>query len=126
GESILPKCEQATVADHRRLLDLVERFEGEQSSRILAHWLASQPEGAWVVRGDDGDVTAFMFIARLDATSGVDLGEDPIARAIWNHIQDREILGASGVSTIMRFVVDANTYQGVSPQLGAFAVTLLR
>ena len=125
-ESILPRCEPATIADHQQLLALLERYEGEQSARILAHWLAVQPEGAWVIRGDGGRVTAFMFIVRLDAAGGVDLGEDSITRAIWRFVQERKILGTRGAATIMRFVVDADTYQGISPEIGAFAVALLR
>src|SRR5690606_18316301 len=57
---------------------------------------------------------------------GVDLGDDPIMSAIWSYVQKRKILGSNAVATVTRFVVDAETYQGVSPQLGALAVTLLR
>lgn len=126
GPTMLSRCEPATPADYGRMLTLVHAYEGEPSRRILAHWLETQPDGAFVVRDEAGGVAAFMFIAKLKACGKVDVGEDHIARAIWRYLQEQRLPGPGGVATIMRFVVDARTYQALSPQIAALAVALLQ
>lgn len=126
AESILPRCERAVSSDHPHMLSLVEQYEGESSARLLKRWLDVQPQGAWVVRGDADKVVAFMFIATLQAEKGIDPVEDPIAKEIWTYLHKRRMLQADGAATLMRFVVDAETYQDISPPIAAFAVTMIR
>ena len=86
SEAVLPKTEQATQADFPRLLALVRQHEGEASAKVLTHWLQHQPEGAWLIRGDDGQVSAFTFIARLDHSSEAAILKDPVTRTIWEYL----------------------------------------
>ena len=118
-ESILPRCEPATIADHQQLLALLERYEGEQSARILAHWLAVQPEGAWVIRGDGGEVAPRSCSSCvLDAAGGVDLGEIPSRVAIWSLSKNERFSEPVAWRRSRVSSSTPNTYQGISPQIG--------
>lgn len=126
AQAILPMCEPATPADHRQMIALVRRWEGDESARHLSHWLRVQPGGAQVIRDEYGNVAAFMFIARLDGTGNTDITADPVVQAIWEHLQRQNIPTPDGVVTVMRFVVHAQRHQELSPEIGAFAVALLQ
>lgn len=123
---VLPKAEQATPADHPQLLALVRHFEGEASADVLAHWLRYQPQGAWLMRGDDGRVTAFTLIVRLDGQSEAHTRADPLTRRIWEYLQKNDLLQPNDVATVSRFVIDAEKYQDITPQIASFAMFLLR
>lgn len=126
GEPILPACEPATQGDHARLLSIIEHHEGENSARILAYWLERQPEGAWLVRGSDGQAQAFILTVCLDQSSEADTHRDPTIRAIWEYLQKKSLLKPGDVAAVTRFIVDNETYQTVSPRTASFIVTLLR
>lgn len=123
---VLPKTEPAKATDYPRMLELVQHYEGQESGRTLVHWLHHQPESAWVIRGDDGQSAAFCLIVRLDRRTESRARADPLTRAIWDYLERNNLLGSSDVATVTRFVVDAETYQDVSPRIASMALTLLR
>lgn len=123
---LLPKTEPATEADYPRMLDLLRHYEGEESARLLEHWLWHQPEGAWVIRGEGGELSAFMQIVRLDRSIEEQVLVDPVTRLVWEYLQEENLLGPADVATVTRFVVDAETYQQITPNMASMAVSLLR
>lgn len=125
-EAVLPKTEPATRADYPRLLALVEKYEGKESARLLAHWLRHQPEGAWLIRGEDGQARAFTFIARLERKSDAEIRQDPLTRKIWEYLHWKGLLEPDDVATVNRFIVDAEAYQEITPPIASLAITLLR
>lgn len=125
-ETILPKCERATTCDEPQMLALIERYEGEASARLLKSWLHAQPQGAWVVRDDFGNVAALMFIAILPFDGSDAIDRDPVAKELWRHLRERRMLEPGCVATVTRFVADAETYQGISPAIAAFAIAMIR
>lgn len=124
--AILPTCEPATAADHRQMVALLRRWEGDESARLLARWLQVQPSGAQAIRDDCGNVAAFMFTAELDASRKAHIGDDPIAHAIWEYLERCGFPADGGVATLTRFVVVAQNYQELSPELAAFAVAVVQ
>ena len=51
------------LTDHPAVLELIERFEGQESAAIAERWLAAQPENLLVVRSPTG--LASFFPGRL-------------------------------------------------------------
>lgn len=119
--------EPAGAGDGERILELVAAAEGPASAAIAARWLAAQPEGFVVVRGEDGEVRGVLALLDLTAASEADRRADPGARAAWDHAHRHAPPRRDEVITQTRFVVDRDAYQGPSPTLNAAPVaTLLR
>ena len=55
--------------DREPILDLVLAWEGEASAAIAARWWERQPEGFFVVRGQDGAVGGFLVLLDLTRAS---------------------------------------------------------
>ncbi|HEU4423028.1 MAG TPA: AAA family ATPase [Pilimelia sp.] len=74
----------ARPAEHDEVLSLVERFEGPESARLAAGWLAEQADGLSVVRADEG-VGGYAY--HVFHPTGSTLEErDPVARAALDHV----------------------------------------
>lgn len=124
--AILPAVEPALAADHPQMIALVRRWEGDVSARILSEWLRVQPDGAQVIRDVCGNVAAFLFIAELTTEHRGYIPDDPVVQGIWEYLERQHLPSPGGVVTVMRFVVNAHHHQSLSPEIGAFAVTLLQ
>jgi hypothetical protein len=119
--------EPAGADDGERILELVAAAEGPASAAIAARWLATQPEGFVVLRGEDGDVRGVLALLDLTAASEADRRADPGTRAAWDHAHRHAPPRPGEVITQTRFVVDRDAYQGPSPTVNAAPVaTLLR
>lgn len=125
NEALLPKTEPATPTDYPEMLALVEHHEGEPSGKWLDHWLRHQPEGAWVIRGNNGQIEAFTLIVRLDHSSEESVCQDPFTRALWDYLQGNQLLQPGDTATVSRFVIDAEAYQGITPHIASLALFLL-
>jgi hypothetical protein len=111
--------EPARPWDREPILDLVLGWEGEASAAIAARWWERQPEGFFVVRGQDGVVAGFLALLDLTRASPEDLAADPGARAAWDHARRQAAPRPSETVTQSRFIVDREVYQGPSPTLNA-------
>jgi len=67
-----------TRDDHPAVLEAIGRFEGPASRELAAAWLAVQPEGLAVVRGESGPLAFVLHLVLPAATPAPD---DPVARA---------------------------------------------
>jgi hypothetical protein len=56
----------ARPGDRESILDLVLAWEGQEAAAIAARWWERQPEGFFVVRGQDGTVGGFLDLLDLD------------------------------------------------------------
>ena len=65
--------------DHRGVLEMIERFEGEQSAALAERWLEAQPENLVVVRSPVG-LTGFAFQVVYPADPSL-CDADPVVRA---------------------------------------------
>jgi len=113
-------------ADHEAVLDLVSRWEGEESARIARRWLDRQPEGFFAVRHHDGRLMGVLATADLTRASPGDLAADPGARSAWEYAQRCAPPRAGEVVTLCRFLLDQEAYQGPSPTMNAAPILQLQ
>jgi hypothetical protein len=113
-------------ADHEAILDLVARWEGEESARIARRWLDRQAEGFFVVRHHDGRLMGVLATVDLTRASPGDLAADPGARAAWEYGQRCAPPRPGEVVTQCRFLLDREAYQGPSPTMNAAPVLQLQ
>jgi energy-coupling factor transporter ATP-binding protein EcfA2 len=111
--------EPARPGDREPILDLVLGWEGEASAAIAARWWERQPEGFFVVRGQDGAVGGFLALVDLTRASTKDVAADPGARAAWYYATRNAPPRPGETVTQSRFVIDREVYQGPSPTLNA-------
>ncbi|WP_084528636.1 ATP-binding protein [Nocardia crassostreae] len=109
--------EVGLVADHpyrethrERVLELVRRFEGEESAAIAAFWLDRHPEGFRVyLSTQTGEPVAFSAWLELAEPEGLEI--DPVVAAAWNHARAAEPLRSGDYLALERFTIDSGTYQ---------------
>jgi AAA ATPase domain len=118
--------EPARPADREPILDLVLAWEGAASAAIAARWWERQPEGFFVVRGQDGLVGGFVAVLDLTRASAEDLAADPGGHAAWEYAARQAAPRPAETITQSRFIVDREAYQGPSPTLNAVAILALQ
>jgi energy-coupling factor transporter ATP-binding protein EcfA2 len=118
--------EPARPEDREPILDLVLGWEGAASAAIAARWWRRQPEGFFVIRGQDGAVDGFLALLDLTRASAQDLGADPGARAAWDHATRQAPPRPGETVTQSRFVIDRTAYQGPSPTLNATPILTIQ
>ena len=118
--------EPARAGDRDSILDLVQIWEGEASARIAGRWWEQQPEGFFVVRGQDGVIGGFLALLDLSEASDRDLAADPGARAAWDFAQRHAPPRPGEAVTQTRFVIDRQAYQGPSATLNATPILTMQ
>jgi energy-coupling factor transporter ATP-binding protein EcfA2 len=118
--------EPARPGDREPLLDLVLSWEGEASAAIAARWWERQPEGFFVVRGQDGVIGGFLALLDLTRASTQDIEADPGARAAWDYAMRHAAPRPTEMVTQSRFIVDRETYQGPSATLNATPILTMQ
>jgi hypothetical protein len=118
--------EPAGPGDRAPILDLVLAWEGRESAAIAARWWERQPEGFFVVRGQDGVVGGFLALLDLTRASAQDIEADPGARAAWSYAKRHAPPRPAETVTQSRFIVDREAYQGPSPTLNATPILTMQ
>jgi hypothetical protein len=118
--------EPARPGDREPILDLVLAWEGEASAAIAARWWERQPEGFFVVRGQDGVVGGFLALLDLTRASTQDIEVDPGARAAWDYATRHAAPRPTEMVTQSRFIVDREAYQGPSATLNATPILTMQ
>jgi hypothetical protein len=118
--------EPARPGDREPLLDLVLTWEGEASAAIAARWWERQPEGFFVVRGQDGVIGGFLALLDLTRASTQDIEADPGARAAWDYAMRHAAPRPTEMVTQSRSIVDRETYQGPSATLNATPILTMQ
>jgi hypothetical protein len=118
--------EPARPADRELILDLVLASEGEASAAIAARWWERQPEGFFVVRGQDGVVGGLVAVQDLTRASAEDIAADPGAGAAWDYAERHGAPRLTEAITQSRFIVDRDAYQGPSPTSNAVAILAMQ
>jgi hypothetical protein len=111
--------EPARPADREPILDLVRAWEGEASAAIAGRWWERQPEGFFVIRGQDGAVGGFLALLDLTRASTPDIAADPGAQAAWDYAERHAAPRPSETVTQSRFIIHREVYQGPSATLNA-------
>jgi hypothetical protein len=118
--------EPARPADRESILDLVRAWEGPESAAIAARWWEQQPDGFFVVRGQDAVVGGFLALLDLTRASTQDLAADPGARAAWDYATRHAPPRPTEMVALSRFVVDREAYQGPSATLNAAPILTMQ
>ncbi|HZD68280.1 MAG TPA: ATP-binding protein [Actinomycetes bacterium] len=118
--------EPARSGDLKPILDLVMAWEGEESAAIAERWWHLQPEGFFVVRGQDGVISGFLALVDLTRVCARDIAADPGARAAWDYARRHAPPRHSEAVTQSRFVIDRHAYQGPSPTLNATPILTIQ
>jgi hypothetical protein len=118
--------EPARPGDREPILELVRAWEGEASAAIAARWWERQPEGFFVVRGQDGMVGGFLALLDLTRASSQDVAADPGARAAWDYARRHAPPRPSETVTQSRFIIDRTAYQGPSATLNAAPILTMQ
>jgi energy-coupling factor transporter ATP-binding protein EcfA2 len=118
--------EPAGSGDRPQIIELVRRWEGGESAAIARRWLAAQPDGFFVLRGEDGAVVGAVGLLDLTAASAQDRAADPGARAAWEYARRHAPPRPGETVTLTRWVVDRDAYQRPSPTLNAVPVLTIQ
>lgn len=116
----------ARPEDAEPILDLVLAWEGDASAAIAARWWERQPDGFFVIRGEDGVVDGFLALLDLTTASTDDIAADPGATAAWDHAQREAPPRPTDKVTQSRFIIDREGYQGPSATLNATPILTMQ
>lgn len=101
--------------DKDAILEMISKFEGEESAKIAAHWLKLQPQNVLVFRDSQPTPAGFAMMIALHEANSKDISADPGAVAAWQYLQNHAPLRPQEGATIFRFWMARDTYQSVSP-----------
>lgn len=108
------------------LRSMVQAFEGDESVKLLDHWLESQPDAFVVFRGSDHEPCGFAAFLPLDQIEESDAQRDPAIRKAWSFAQRRANLRNGETATYFRFWMVRDTYQAVAPTQSQIFVNMVR
>jgi hypothetical protein len=113
------------LEDHPTVLGMVEHFEGPESARLAARWLAEQPENLSVVRSPTG-LEAFVFHAVYPADPGL-VDDDPVMRVALDAVARTSPARPGEQVSVARFLAGRSAYQRDAHAVvaGAVSSTLL-
>lgn len=98
------------MADHRDVVDLVRRREGEAEATLVDGWLQVQPDALRVIRRD-GRLEAFTIELLLPAGTGLE-ADDAATRSVLETVRERGPLRPGEQLSIGRFFGgDSDAYQ---------------
>lgn len=116
--------ESAANGDLAAILAFADKFEGPASRRLLEEWWMARPEDFAVARGDRGEVEAFNVVALLDELPAA-LGDDPVLRAIREHLQ-RDPMLPEARALVVRSTLGRHRGEHLSPEVATMVVDLKR
>jgi hypothetical protein len=118
--------EPARPEDREPILELVLAWEGQEAAAIAKRWWERQPEGFFVVRGQDGTIGGFLALLDLTRASAEDIAADPGAQAAWDYAKRQALPRPGEAVTQSRFIIDRAAYQGPSATLNATPILTMQ
>lgn len=106
--------------DHMRsndvplLVEMVRRFEGEQSAAIAAHWFQCQPSAVLVIRDQRQQPAGFLSLLQLSEAELHNIEKDPPVLAAWRHLQRTAPIRPGEIVLYIRHWMDKDEYQQIS------------
>ena len=114
-------AEPAQPADHARILELVDTFEGSESARIAAYWLERQPQAFHALRKRAGTLEGFACTLVLDEITATDRSVDPAMEAAQTFARAYGPVREGETLLYQRFHMAADTYQDLAPVMDLMA-----
>lgn len=116
-------AEPASPQDGEEILQMVRAHEGEKSARIARHWWRRQPEAFLLFRNFHGDLFGFMAtLTGLQQAIAEDRAIDPAVAAALQFVQRYGPLRPGEEIVHLRFWMQKETYQAVSPAITLTAI----
>jgi hypothetical protein len=112
--------------DKPALVEMVAAHEGEESSRLAAHWFERQPQGVLILRDSDGRPAGFVCMVSLHLASDKDLKVDPATAGAARYLKRHAPLRPGENATLFRFWMARDTYQAVSPVQSVIFISVVR
>ena len=100
--------------DGPALKAMIEEHEGPESAHLAAYWFQRQPEGVVIYRDMEQRPAGFVMKLALHETSDEDRRVDPAVMAAWRYLKQSAPLRPGEGSTLFRFWMARDGYQGVS------------
>lgn len=113
--------EPAASRDLPAILELVERFEGQQSASIARHWMDRQPGSFVALRSASNPFAGASCQLDLRDITPDDVAIDPVLAEAMRVI-DSDPPRPGEPATLHRFMVSAESYQSPSPATTAIQV----
>jgi hypothetical protein len=114
--------EPARPDDLSTIIEIARDAEGAETVAYVQHWWDIQPEAFMVVRRPEGAVRGFSAIVELSRARPDEIAADPVAEAVWAHVQRQAPPRPGDVVSLSRFTIDQDAYQGPSPTLNLSVV----
>lgn len=114
------------TTDWPALTEIVRRHEGDEAAAIAATWFERQPEGVTVFRDGSGAITGFSCRVILRPHERDFADTDPCLRAVWRYLDQQPPLADGQFVALLRFWMDSDFYQGISPTQGMIFVATTR
>lgn len=107
--------DRMNAGDRPLLVEMVRRYEGDESAHLAEEWFTRQPEAAIVVRDTQQQVQGFLTILALHEATPEALASDPATAAAWNYLRRHGPLRPGELAIYFRFWIDREVYQEMSP-----------
>jgi hypothetical protein len=114
------------LGDTDLLVEMVQRHEGSESSRVATHWLMRQPENVLVIRDARRRPLGFVLMLAVDRIAQDELNLDPAVQAVRTYLEQHAPPRLGERVTLFRFWMDREDYQGVSPTQTMIFVNMVR
>jgi hypothetical protein len=108
------------------LIEIVRKYEGEESAAMLRYWIERQPDGVLVLRGNDQEPLGFAHFIALQQVSSEDAQQDTAIRAALAYLKRTNPLRSNEIATYFRFWMSSEEYQGISPVQSQIFVNMVR
>jgi hypothetical protein len=115
-------AEPASPRDHAAIIEMTRRHQGDGEARIAQHWLGRQPQAFLVYRDVAGEVFGYMAHLTLHDATAEDAATDPALPAALTYAQRHGPVRSGEEITYLRFWMDRDAYQGVSPAINLTAI----
>lgn len=118
----LAYAEALSPSDRAPILAMAERHEGRESAVLVEHWMRCQPQAFGVFRASGEEPIGFAALLALHQAGEQQLAADPGTAAMWAYAVRHGPPAPGEAVMAIRFLVDAEAYQGPSPSLNLMCV----
>ena len=116
------RAEPLTAEDLPIVLEMVQRFEGEESAAIARYWWSRMPDAFVIFRGIGDRVFGCSCFLELSEHNPADSARDPAIAGMWRAIEARNPLRPGEIALYGRFFMDRDEYQASSPGTNLMAM----
>lgn len=126
SEDIEPVLEPANASQKSQIVDMVRRWEGEESALWAKRWFLAAPEAFEVCLDADGRVRGFLATVQLGRQPRHVLEVDDPAVALARSFLERAELGSQESALFFRFWMTAESHRSPSPVTNSILTSMMK